>query len=407
MRISGYLSIYNDWDLLTPALRSVAPYLDELVVVDGAYSWMAPLIRQLGRQPERSQQPVRDALAACGMPVRIIEGVWANEVEKRRAGYAACQGRYVLRLDADEVLFFDAVQLERFLASSSAVAEMEMPNYLAPGFIQGKPDGTPLPRQAFLFDRQLVSPEQHLHHLWLVLTVDALPPAEVLPVFPEVVAFNAHLTTWRTPQTAVQRALFYSLNWSRRHGISWIETLKGRPLDDVAALLRYVPANAFLETMLSHRLVSGLFDTAGEPMRPTPLSPEQERSLKPLHANFVDAQIALNRELTEQSRHIIQGEPICLDLSSSAGLDVLARHNCITLELFKEPRRAEAVMHYTLPRPPWEVRVQLAAAVLDTTLQITLPGAAPETDGFLRRILVLKVWIPGGQQLQAMLCLAR
>ncbi len=407
MRISGYLSIYNDWDLLTPALRSAAPYLDELVVVDGAYSWMAPLIRQLGHQPERSQQPVRDALAGCGVPVRVIEGVWANEVEKRRAGYAACQGRYVLRLDADEVLFVDTARLERFLASGGAVAEMEMPTYLAPGFIQGEPGGAPLPRQAFLFDRQLVSAEQHLRHLWLVLTVDALPPAERLPVFPEPVAFNAHLTTWRTPRTAVQRALFYTLNWSRRHGVPWIAALKDRPLEDVAALLRHVPAEAFLEAMLSHRLVSGHFDTAGEPMRPTPLSPEQERGLVPLHTKYLAAQVALNQDLTKQPRRIIQSEPVCLDLSSDAGLDALARHGCITLEVFKVLRRAEAEMRYLIPRPPWELRRPLSVTALDTALQVSLPGKTAETDGFLRRVLVLNIWTVAGHPLQDMLCLAR
>jgi hypothetical protein len=35
-KFSAYLSIYNDWDILPSALRSVASYLDELVVVDGA-----------------------------------------------------------------------------------------------------------------------------------------------------------------------------------------------------------------------------------------------------------------------------------------------------------------------------------------------------------------------------------
>jgi hypothetical protein len=35
-KLSAYLTIYNDWDLLEPALRSIAPYIDEPVVVDGA-----------------------------------------------------------------------------------------------------------------------------------------------------------------------------------------------------------------------------------------------------------------------------------------------------------------------------------------------------------------------------------
>ena len=41
-KFSAYLSIYNDWDILAWTLRSIASYVDELVVVDGAYEWMAP-----------------------------------------------------------------------------------------------------------------------------------------------------------------------------------------------------------------------------------------------------------------------------------------------------------------------------------------------------------------------------
>ncbi|SDB74885.1 hypothetical protein SAMN02927895_05588 [Belnapia rosea] len=48
---------------------SLPPYRDELVVLDGAYGGMAELLRQMGRQPARSEQSVRDAIAAAGLPV--------------------------------------------------------------------------------------------------------------------------------------------------------------------------------------------------------------------------------------------------------------------------------------------------------------------------------------------------
>ncbi|SDE62079.1 hypothetical protein SAMN04487779_10733 [Belnapia rosea] len=403
MRVSGYLSIYNDWDLLAPALRSAAPYLDELVVVDGAYSWMAELLRQMGRRPERSEQPVRDAIAAAGLPVRIIESVWANELEKRRAGYEACCGRYVLRLDADEILFVDEPKLERFLASGAAVAEMEMPTYIVPGFIHGSPDSAELPRQALLFDRTQVSAEEHLSHLWLVLTADRLAPAERRPVFPDPIAFNAHLTTWRTPRTAVQRALFYSLNWSRQHGVAWIEALRGRPLTDAAALTQHIPAAAFLEAMLSHRLVSGHVDTAGEPIRGTPLSPVQEEVLLPLHAQYEQSHLALNRRLRERPRRMIQTEPICLDLSGRASLEALASSGAISLDLFHRPRRAKAELRFMLPYPPWQARQPVPVTLRASGIRIDLSAVA-EPEGFLRRVLVLDVSLESAYPIQTMQC---
>ena len=53
--LSGYLAVYNEWDALAPSLASLAPWLDELVVVDGAYlaAFRSPRWpdRQRGRAP--------------------------------------------------------------------------------------------------------------------------------------------------------------------------------------------------------------------------------------------------------------------------------------------------------------------------------------------------------------------
>ena len=134
---SAYLTVYNDWDLLGPALRSVAPYVDELVVVDGAYERMAPYLSALGHDLVRSDSRVYDALASSGIPYRVISRLWASEAEKRIAGYCACTGRIVCRVDADEVIFFDERELERFQSRGEAVAAVETPTYIAPGWIVG------------------------------------------------------------------------------------------------------------------------------------------------------------------------------------------------------------------------------------------------------------------------------
>ena len=134
-KISAYLSIFNDWDILPYALRSVAAYVDELIVVDGGYDWMVPILSAVGRSSVRSDDRVYEALESCGIPYRAICRTWANELEKRLAGYAACKHDLVLRVDADEVLFVDDKEMEAALLKGAAVGEMEMPNYVAPGWI--------------------------------------------------------------------------------------------------------------------------------------------------------------------------------------------------------------------------------------------------------------------------------
>jgi hypothetical protein len=125
----------NDWDLLEPALRSIAPYNDELVVVDGAYDCMAPYLTAHGDALDRSLDRVYDILESSRIPYRAITGTWNTQIDKRKAGYQLCRQRYGAKIDADEVMFFDHDALGRFLSRGGVVAAVEMPYYVAPGRI--------------------------------------------------------------------------------------------------------------------------------------------------------------------------------------------------------------------------------------------------------------------------------
>ncbi len=116
-KISAYLSIYNDADILDIALKSVFGYVDELIVVDGAYEWMAPFLRSTGRNPLKSDDIIYQKIQASGIPYKVINKIWKNEVEKRIAGFEATSLQYVMRIDADEVLMFDDAALNGYFAS--------------------------------------------------------------------------------------------------------------------------------------------------------------------------------------------------------------------------------------------------------------------------------------------------
>ncbi len=51
----------------------------------------------MGRDPSPSCVEVGAALAPFAAKLRIVSGLWENEVEKRSAGFAACRERYALR----------------------------------------------------------------------------------------------------------------------------------------------------------------------------------------------------------------------------------------------------------------------------------------------------------------------
>ena len=196
----------------------------------------------------------------------------------------------IFRLDADEVLFFDDHALETALANSAPVGEMEMPNYVAPGWISRNKHLEAIERQCFLFDRKQINSALHLNYLWLILTVDELPLAgtKPFPVHPVPLAFNAHLTNWRTLSTSINRAAFYNLNWMRQHGVPSILSLQDKPLADVRVLFDVVPADVFLSSLSWGRLALGMTELSDNRLFvPSPLNSIQESSFLSLYSQFL------------------------------------------------------------------------------------------------------------------------
>jgi hypothetical protein len=359
--ISAYLSVFDDWRLLGPAMASIEPLVDEIVVVDGAYAWVAPHLPPR-RDPSRSDSRVRDALAPFARKTRFVEGVWRHEMEKRMAGFEACRGRYVLKADADEIVF-PTEAWSRFFSSGSAVGLTEMLNYLAPGWIEGRP-GTTLPDQGVLFDREIISAPEHLSYLWLVHPGEAdtvLPPPRPERIFTIPVARNAHLTHWRPPETAVNRARFYVLNLHRRTG----RPLAATPLDD--QLLRGSIVNEV--------------DTAGEfALRTTPLTREQEAVFAGLYEVY-RAELAAHTATLRDWRRVAPGRrgvtkvdrpPVVIDITDP---EELTPGGWLRLEFQRPLTYAEARVQTIFTHEPWVVHEPVASAPENGTLTLAIPAS--------------------------------
>jgi hypothetical protein len=93
-----------------------------------------------------------------------------------------------------------------------------MPEILTPDLLISELNNT-YPKQCFLFDSKFISPNDHLHYLWLVLHVDSFQSElKDFKVFPEAIAFNSHLTNLRSTTTSINRASYYTMNWMRKNG---------------------------------------------------------------------------------------------------------------------------------------------------------------------------------------------
>ncbi len=399
-KTSAYLSIYNDWDVLAPALKSMVGRVDELVVVDGAYEWMAPFLMQTGRDPAKSDARVYDAIASCCIPARIIAKTWKNEIKKRLAGYAACEGRYIYRIDADEIMFFDDAALERFFTEGAAVAEMDVPTLVTPGWMIA---GTPIGRAGLLFDRKQIETDIHANYLWLILTSETRPQAgqRPFPVFREPIAFSAHLTEWRTWETSVNRAAFYHLNYMRGYGISYGPEPKPGPSDDLKPLFDIVPAPIYMDTLYNDQIVTGnLAIPEGLRLLPVPLTIEQQETYSFVYDRFLSGCAELARKLTTGERHFLAGHIVTLDLSSDEAKSAILREGKITIETSSPIVVAKANMNILFSIEPWQLREDLQFEFADNRLTIILPMRTEPSIPILRQNLQFQMWVKDSNLVQ-------
>jgi hypothetical protein len=402
MRISAYLTIFDDWELLGLALASVYDRVEEIVVVDGAYRWMAPMFAAMGRDPSVSCAEVQAALAPFAAKLRILSGLWENEVEKRAAGFAACRERYVLRIDADEVLFFDDAEIEHFAASDKGVAWMRMPIYLAPGLIRARSDRE-IETQCFLFDRERIEPVEHCAYLWLALSEAErakLPPKRgPLMIHRPVVAFNAHLTQWRTPRSSVHRARFYVLNYMRtsRDPTGLVPGAIPEGLDDGAwckALFEQIAPDRFVQLLLGRDLTVGWTALEGFGVMPGPLDAAQERRFVDRFAAQLAALAACNAGLSRKPHLMRTGEERLIDLSSVTARTALGSNREVVLT-FSEPVRAiEARRMWQSATAPHSHAEPVSTRIVGKRVSLDLPLDAPED--CYRCLLSLTIWTESG-----------
>ena len=386
MKASAYLSIFDDWSLLRPAVASIADRVDEIVVVDGAYEWMIPYFVAVGRDPARSDDRVREALAPFAAKLRWIHGTWRNESHKRAAGFEACRHRHVFRIDADEVLFFDDAQLDAYFAGDRPVAEMEMPIYAAPGLIRRKPNER-IERQCMVFDRGRIGAREHLAYLWLVLPAAEraeLGQPEAAKIHPDPVAFCAHLTHWRTPDSGINRARFYILNDLREGRASaWAPGFRYGSAG-FAPFIDAVPPPVLDDLLMSTRIVSGTPDLAGWTLAPSPLSPAQEASFAPSYEGYLAGLAAANACMAQRPRTLLAGHGALFDISTP---QAAAPFGGDTLQFrFAEPvTNVGASLLSMHSGPPWQRQAGLPVTLSGQHAAIRLPPAG----GALRRTLSL------------------
>jgi hypothetical protein len=403
MKISSYLNVFDDWELLKPSLWSIADYVDEIVVVDGAYSWAEPYLIGANRRPDRSREEVYDTLSSFGRKITTINGVWKNETSKRRAGYDACTGQIILRTDADEIVFLDDSAFDKFLSSNAAVGQMEMPIYVSPGIIRTTNGQTSRERQSFAFKRNKISAQQHLSYLWLVL-----PPEERALlgdldrdlIYRDPLAYTAHLTHWRGPATALSRAHFYVLNYVRFTGkLPWLPSFQFDNDRGFADLFEQISPKQFADVLLGHPIVAGPPDMRDASISRSPRSQKDEQSFSMLFDGMISDLARVNANLRLSKRTAYRGQDYQLDATNVASLrELQTDDNSLPLE-FSTPLQSATVSIRHLHQDGLTSSDEIAATIDGARLTIQVPQLTNLTDRPLRRTLAVAAWCKGEGQL--------
>lgn len=359
-KVSAYLSIYNDSDILDQTLNSIKDYVDELIVVDGAYEWNASYLKSIGLNPEQSEHSVYNKIDKSGIPYKIIKKVWKNEVEKRMTGFESTSSRYVMRIDADEVIYFNLKNLKNFFASGCYVAEMYMPNYVAPGIVvEGNrfvDKYRKFPRQVCLFDKSKIGAREHLRYLWLVLTADVLPQnllrQKIYPVFEKPVAFCAHLTNLRCVESSKLRSSFYTMNWMRQNGAPWLDDIKQGPISNFKEFFLKISPNRFLDVMRNSLLVQGEIQLkSSEMLTKSPLTNKEEYKIVEIYKNFLRSLEVQVMSLVMNGGVALRNYPFYIDVTSNDLIKKIS-HNDQILILFSDNVEEITVNVLTLKNSP-------------------------------------------------------
>ncbi|HXR37311.1 MAG TPA: hypothetical protein VN754_15245 [Candidatus Binataceae bacterium] len=395
MKISSYTSLFDDWELLEASLKSIDPLVEEIVVVDGAYNWMRPSFGSSRRDVTRSLDPVYDVLSTFGSKVRVITGVWENELEKRMAGFEACSNRHVFRHDADEVLYLDQPALERFFRSGLGVAEMTMPIYAAPGWIIAT-NRARIERQSCLFDRSVISARDHLSYLWLVISSEerqSLAGRDRGQVFQEAIAFNAHLTHWRPPATAVNRARFYVLNYIRSSGkLGWYPSFTYSAESGFSDLFSEIDPETFTDICYGNPIVAGPPAMENRVLHSSPLSPDQESILVPLREGFFRGLASLNGTLSARPRAIARGTEYFLDVSTPESVDNLAQGGSVHLQFSDQVAACKVSMISLGTSEPHLTCGDLDFAISGREVSFAVAALPDGSDRPLQRAICISAW---------------
>jgi hypothetical protein len=289
-----------------------------------------------------------------------------------------------LRIDTDEVAFLNATELDRYFSRRDAVADVEWPSWIVPGWVKGWiPKTAPsrvhkiaLPRQPVLFDREQIEPEIHINYLLLILGGDEpLPEAGKKPFrVNSHLGCIAHLQTWRKLQASEKRAKFYALKYIREHGIPWIAELRGRRISDVNEIFEFVSPDAFRDVLNVTRHGAQRLYSADLVVTPSPLNPVQESTFSGCYTAMLEDMAHFNRSMVQDGLHFATSLPFAIDLTDDRRIESATEGDALRLAFNCEINGADVRLNVIRATDPYFTATRLQTRLIGKDeLEVVFP----------------------------------
>ncbi len=210
--VTGVIIIHNDASLLKQSLDTVKNWVDRLIIVDGAYAWVAPFCALHGEDPERSTDDLLNIVTSSGLPFEHYAGTWESETHKRMFSLEKTKTNLVMTIDSDELFEIQEDKLRRFYDSGKVFGDCYFPLYFTPNAIGHSTGLRTPPVKPVLINKAAVTIRQIVDTMFLMVPGDERQRRLGNDThFKEKLGTVHHISSFRQHGGAYRRARFYNL----------------------------------------------------------------------------------------------------------------------------------------------------------------------------------------------------
>jgi hypothetical protein len=283
-KISAIYPVWYETDLMFPVIEAVAPFISELVVIDGPRRITMPLLASMGLMyGGADDSPVKRVLDTIIKPsfphidFKYHYQIWDDQKGQRNFGFNACSHPIMMQLEGDMLISFNARALEAFARDPEQLVSGTLVSNMVRSNVSMIPDVGVNPLHFFpmIAKRDLLTADEYFNHLWIVGKAQGPRNASQLSHAP--VGYGYHLTLIRSLPAMASKYTYYRALAADEFAEdrSGLDNLLSMLPNVTAAYGQDVARELFVRSLnvsafgLPHKLVhavapemSGLFETA-------------------------------------------------------------------------------------------------------------------------------------------------